>query len=173
MKRVVSSLSTLTDSNLDAMMRNVRALQLSVDRDAQLVDAERQQIILDGVDFLSSLSFHRPSAIDGSDLSGVGTQRQAKNLVQLMVKMKQPMDRLADRLSEVHDSMKQEERLEIFRWLSTIPFDLHQENLRTGRLDKSGLWLLDHPEYQNWMFASYSSILWVHGSPGTGKSRLM
>ena len=179
MRRVVSSVSTLTDSNLDTMMRDIRALQSGVDRDARLVDAERQQTILNGVELLSSSSFSWPSAINASLPShngspqGVAAHEQAEILIQLMEKMNQPLNRLADRLVEVHDSMKEEDRLKIFRWLSTIPFDLHHENMRDDRLDKSGLWLLDHPDFRNWVFASYSSILWVHGSPGTGKSKLM
>ena len=149
MKRVASSMITVTDSSLDAMMENIRTLQSTVDRDAQLVDAERQQAILRRVDVLSSSSLSGSSAMNASLLihneeSPSSTiQENADILLQLMDKMKRPLDRLADRVTEIHDSMKQEDRLKIFRWLSTIPFDLHQENMRNGRLDDSGLWLLE------------------------------
>ena len=70
-------------------------------------------------------------------------------------------------------TVAQEERLNTFRWLSTLPYTQHHENMRKGRLENSSTWLLDHTDLQRWVAASYSSILWVHGSSGSGKSKLM
>ena len=170
MKRAASSILNLTDSRLDGMMQDIKTSQLAVEQDARLVDAERQQAILHGIDLLSVSSSNWPSA--GPNL-GSDSQQRVDKLSQLMEEMNQPLTRLADRLVQVHDSIAEEERLKIFRWLSTIPVDLHHQTMQKGRLDKSGLWLLDHPDFENWASASYSSILWVHGSPGTGKSKLM
>ena len=179
MKRVVTSIVTLTDTSLDMMMRDIDALQRNVDRDAQLVSAERQQAILRGVAHLSS----RPGNWYSPDNSNLPTQNSAfldndsqkrtDSLLQLMNSLNQPLCRMADRLVKLHDNLAQEERLNIFRWLSTIPYTQHHENMRKGRLDGSGVWLFDHPDFQKWIHSSYSSILWVHGSPGSGKSKLM
>jgi hypothetical protein len=178
-KRMALSIVTLTDTNVDTMTRDIDALQRNVDRDAHLLSAERQQSMLRGMTQLSSsladwrvstnmtLSARSPTPLDRD------FQMRTNSLLQLLGTMKQPLSRMADRLVNLHDNLAQEERLNIFRWLSTIPYSQHHENMRRGRLQDSGLWLLDHPDFQKWSLDSYSSILWVHGSPGSGKSKLM
>lgn len=178
MKRVVTSIATLTDTSLDVMMRDIDALQLNVDRDAQLVNAERQQAVLRGIDRISTpSSWHSTYSTNPltqtSAFADPDSQGRNDSLLQLMNKMNQPLGRIADRLVELHDNLAQEERKNIFRWLSTIPYTQHHENIRKGRLEDTGTWLFNHPDFQKWGSASYSSILWVHGSPGSGKSKLM
>jgi hypothetical protein len=40
-------------------------------------------------------------------------------------------------------------------------------------LSNSGAWLLHSPEFDIWRKSSASSILWLHGIPGSGKTRLV
>ena len=178
-KRMAKSILTLTDTSVDTMTRDIDALQRTVDRDAQLVSAERQQAILQGMEYFSSSSsnWHSTNYMNLSTQnlapSEMEFQEQNDRLLQLMNNLNQPLSRVADRVAILHDNLAQEERLSIFRWLSTIPYTQHHQNMRQNRLHDSGTWLLEHPDFQKWFVASHSSILWVHGSPGSGKSKLM
>ncbi|KAK4221191.1 hypothetical protein QBC38DRAFT_523040 [Podospora fimiseda] len=60
-----------------------------------------------------------------------------------------------------------------FRWISPIESTTNHREYRESRLPDSGLWLLKHDEFQKWSQSSRSTILWLHGSLGTGKSTLM
>jgi adenylylsulfate kinase-like enzyme len=39
-------------------------------------------------------------------------------------------------------------------------------------LPGTGQWLLSDPVFDKWKKESVSSILWLHGIPGSGKSKL-
>jgi ankyrin repeat protein/DNA polymerase III delta prime subunit len=68
--------------------------------------------------------------------------------------------------------LDQDEHLELLRWLSSCPFTRHQEALSEARMPNSAVWLQVHPEYRNWKSSSSSSILLLHGIPGSGKSTI-
>ena len=75
-------------------------------------------------------------------------------------------------LDQVEDKLVQEKRHQVFDWLSTIPYRKHHSNIIRSVLKGSGQWLLTSPDYRNWWKSSTSSILWLHGMPGCGKTRL-
>lgn len=55
-------------------------------------------------------------------------------------------------------------KLELLQWLSRIPYSSHHESVRNGRLEGSGLWLFEHPQYVQWKKSKSSSLLWLHGN---------
>ena len=65
------------------------------------------------------------------------------------------------------------ERVEILRWLSTQPYFDHHQQIKKQALSGSGRWLLQDPLYMQWYKQSVSSLLWLHGKPGSGKSTLV
>ncbi|CAF9943521.1 MAG: hypothetical protein ALECFALPRED_000540 [Alectoria fallacina] len=65
------------------------------------------------------------------------------------------------------------ERMEVFRWMSAIEYRNHHDNLSQGLLTQSGQWLLESQHFVEWGQSSVSSILWLHGIPGSGKTRLV
>ena len=178
-KRLAQSIVTLTDTSLDAMMGTIDSLQRDVDRDAQLIVVERQNIVLQQIQHLSSslpswysansmsLSVHASASPD------IASQQRDTSLLEIMKSIQEPFNRVADQLVKAHDALTQDERSSILRWLSTIPYAQHHENVRKGRLQDSGMWLFEHEDFRKWLLTSYSSILWVHGPPGTGKTKLM
>lgn len=60
----------------------------------------------------------------------------------------------------------------MLRWLSTVPYREHHAALYGDILPGTGNWLFRKPEYQRWQQSSDSSILWLHGIPGCGNSKL-
>ena len=49
----------------------------------------------------------------------------------------------------------------------------HHEQISKRALPGTGRWLLDDPAYAQWHKESASSLLWLHGKVGSGKSTLV
>lgn len=81
--------------------------------------------------------------------------------------------RQATQIEELHDSLKSDERRKLLSWLSTINYRAHHKAMGVGFLPNSGRWLLENEAFLNWRESSVPSILWLHGIPGSGKSRLV
>ena len=84
----------------------------------------------------------------------------------------EPIARAAIQLAEIHDGLERDTRARILKSISSIPYTIHHKNARKGRLEGSGKWLLAKPEYRSWRQSSSSSVLWLHGIPGCGKTKL-
>ena len=65
------------------------------------------------------------------------------------------------------------ERTKILQWISVEPYIKHHEQTKKDILDGTGQWLLLDPVFNKWKKESASSILWIHGIPGSGKSKLV
>ncbi|KAL7265925.1 hypothetical protein RUND412_011545, partial [Rhizina undulata] len=64
------------------------------------------------------------------------------------------------------------ERSDILKWLSTVPFEDHHLFIRPSRQAGTGEWLLKKKEFIYWKDSSSSSILWLRGIAGAGKTVL-
>ena len=64
-------------------------------------------------------------------------------------------------------------RAEILRWTSPEPYNQHHEQIKKDVLPGTGKWLLSDPVFNKWKKESASSILWLHGIPGSGKTKLV
>lgn len=65
-----------------------------------------------------------------------------------------------------------ERRNGILRWISDEPYEKHHIQTKDGVLKGTGKWLLHDLTFMRWKNESASSILWLHGIPGSGKSKL-
>ncbi|KAH0434541.1 hypothetical protein CcaCcLH18_05284 [Colletotrichum camelliae] len=85
----------------------------------------------------------------------------------------QSLDAAFTRLSLQSSSNIAEQFLrEIVEWLSVAPYYHHHHFLTQSRLPGAGQWLLNHEGFVNWESSSSSSLLLIHGIPGSGKSTL-
>ncbi|KAL6823358.1 hypothetical protein V8C40DRAFT_266886 [Trichoderma camerunense] len=57
-------------------------------------------------------------------------------------------------------------------YISTIPIGEHQQEKREARTLRTCEWLLNHSRFIEWERSSYSSMLWLQGNVGAGKSFL-
>ncbi|KAF4828588.1 Satratoxin biosynthesis SC1 cluster protein 4 [Colletotrichum tropicale] len=78
------------------------------------------------------------------------------------------VDRAESRVGWHHE----ERRRRFLDWLPTLDFGEIQENNFERRVPGSGDWLLDHEDFQTWKASPVSTLLWIHGKPGSGKSHL-
>lgn len=71
------------------------------------------------------------------------------------------------------EEYKQYDRTAILRWLSTIPYQDHQNAARKEVQEGTGGWFLQDNVYRSWKASDETSLLWLRGPPGCGKSKLM
>ena len=95
------------------------------------------------------------------------------SLKSILLELNKPITRMTSQLEDLNDHFNSEKRKEVFRWMSQIEYRSHHEDLSKGLLPNSGQWLLEHELFIKWGQSSVSSILWLHGIPGSGKTRLV
>ena len=66
----------------------------------------------------------------------------------------------------------EQKRHRVLDWIPSMPFGRTQENSYERRVEGSGNWLIEHPEFITWRESLKSTLLWVHGKAGSGKSHL-
>ena len=71
------------------------------------------------------------------------------------------------------EEYKQYDRTAVLTWLSTIPYQDHQTAARKEVQEGTGAWFLQDDVYSAWKASDETSLLWLHGPPGCGKSKLM
>jgi nucleoside-triphosphatase THEP1 len=98
---------------------------------------------------------------------------EIRKLGEMLTNWNVPIARIATKISSIDDDLKDSQRLKIFEWLSTIPYTSHHRSKEKILMPGSGTWLIGKPEFIEWMDSSTSSILWLHGIPGSGKSMLV
>ncbi|KAK2685838.1 hypothetical protein QWA68_015853 [Fusarium oxysporum] len=94
-------------------------------------------------------------------------------LKDMLAALQAPLSRWSDELNKITDQLDKTKRREILQWLSKEPYRKHHQLVREGVVEGTGQWLLSDPVYLQWKEESASSILWLHGIPGSGKSKLV
>ena len=91
---------------------------------------------------------------------------------QVLRSMEGALVRVADQAAASARRLDEKMRVKLLRWLSAVPYSLHHETRVETRIEGSGKWLLGHPVFDEWATSSSSSLLLLHGIPGSGKSTL-
>ncbi|CAG9938653.1 unnamed protein product [Clonostachys rosea f. rosea IK726] len=84
-----------------------------------------------------------------------------------------PMQRWDGALHAISDQLEGEQRKKVLQWMSAEPYIQHHKQTKGEVLKGTGKWLLENPSFLKWKNESASSILWIRGIPGSGKSKLM
>ncbi|KFA71872.1 hypothetical protein S40288_07723, partial [Stachybotrys chartarum IBT 40288] len=99
--------------------------------------------------------------------------RHYAELKRLLADIDTPVRRMNDGLSMIQDDLQASKRIKVLGWLSSQPYIQHHEQTKVGLIPGTGQWLLTDPVFQKWKKESASSIIWLHGIPGFGKSKLV
>ncbi|ORY58533.1 uncharacterized protein BCR38DRAFT_489446 [Pseudomassariella vexata] len=102
-------------------------------------------------------------------------QEQLKRLAQLkdaFAKLEIPINRWSDGLVKITDKLDRLRRKDILQWISEEQYLQHHKREQESFLEGTGEWLLSNPVFKQWKEESASSILWLHGILGSGKSKL-
>ncbi|PGH03220.1 hypothetical protein AJ79_07415 [Helicocarpus griseus UAMH5409] len=84
----------------------------------------------------------------------------------------QQLDTIPSKTQDI-PSVQNERREKISQWLSAVSYADQHAAIKSTRLDGTGLWLLNHPDFRDWRDTHGSEILWLHGDPGSGKTNLI
>ena len=108
-----------------------------------------------------------------SELARADRGEQAKQLGQILKQLREPMLRVGHQVSRMHAHLDETEQAKILMWISNIPYKENHITARQGRTEGTGVWLIEHERYLSWRKCSTSTILWLHGFPGAGKTKLV
>lgn len=98
---------------------------------------------------------------------------EIEEMIKILRRLSEPLSRYGVQLSTIHDKLEAEHRLRILQWLSLVQYKSHHRMKAKELIPGSGNWFLKRPEFVEWLGSSSSSILWLHGIPGSGKSMLV
>lgn len=84
-----------------------------------------------------------------------------------------PLQRMSLQADYADDMLTEKERVEVLLWLSSIAYRKHHKSMCADILPGSCTWLQSHTVFRKWINDSVSSVLWLHGIPGSGKSKLV
>ena len=84
-----------------------------------------------------------------------------------------PLDAMSAELEKERIQREKEELRKIREWLSTAEPETNFHDARIKRHLALGDWLLQHQTYQDWKRTTQSSLLWMYGFAGTGKTGLV
>ena len=82
-------------------------------------------------------------------------------------------EQVSDFRADVHNRWNEERAQQILKWVSPITVEPYHAIVQSNRLDSTGVWLLQDPKLTQWMKSSQSSIIWLRGSVGHGKTTLV
>ncbi|RPB06631.1 hypothetical protein P167DRAFT_580246 [Morchella conica CCBAS932] len=97
---------------------------------------------------------------------------ETRRLHDLLVEIEEPIVRIHHQVTAILKKFDEARRTQILTWISRIPYIKHHERAKEGRVNITGEWLLERDFYQEWYHAKESTILWLHGIPGAGKTKL-
>ncbi|KAL9048781.1 MAG: hypothetical protein Q9206_005849 [Seirophora lacunosa] len=145
-----------TSESVQAGLASIAVQRDEVERCTRLVDTELS------IDTAAQVNQVQVSVNDlATDLKSIhldSTTLQKSNhqaLKGILASLEQPILRAGSQLSDLHVELQKEQRTRILSWLSKVS------------------WLRQKAEYVDWKASSISSILWIHGIPGSGKSKLL
>ncbi|KAL8818642.1 MAG: hypothetical protein Q9223_002756 [Gallowayella weberi] len=105
-------------------------------------------------------------------MTEVDKNQEARN--EALVEMwKAPLDDLKRKLEAERIQREKENLFNVRRWLSRVEPETDYAEAKGKRLMNLGEWLIEHRKFKEWLVASSSSLLWLHGFAGTGKTGLV
>lgn len=99
-------------------------------------------------------------------------EQRVSHLRDILADLEQPIQRIETKVSQLHENLEREVRAKILRSISTISYPTHHKAASRDRLRDSGSWLLQDSSYNDWRAKNISAVLWLHGLPGSGKTKL-
>lgn len=94
-------------------------------------------------------------------------------LLEILRDLERPFSHVQALGARSNDILEDFQRDRILEWVSSTRHQSHHSQIYKKVLKGTGEWLLRSPELYHWQDSSSSQIMWLHGIPGSGKSRLV
>ncbi|KAF8537917.1 hypothetical protein BDD12DRAFT_911128 [Trichophaea hybrida] len=120
--------------------------------------------------------------LDAEVVSAVGNCKEACNrnarkdmerLSKILEDLEEPVHRIDLGVKALLKSVGTSRRTQILQWISAIPYEDNHNTARAGHTGGTGAWLLQHSAYLEWRASYVCTVLWLHGIPGAGKTKLV
>ena len=154
-ERIFKSMFDFRD-RFQGCLDKMKKQQLLVKKYADLVDRRQRQNLEEGLEKLT-----------------LEEKANSDRLHQILEDLQQPISRMEGQLDYIHDILNNAHRQEITQWLSSVPYMQHHIQSKMGILEGTGSWFLNDDRLIEWRSSSLSSIIWLRGIAGSGKSKLM
>ena len=151
-----------TQSKLEKRYKAIKETQDTIVHLTSIAEAEKARQLSGDVDQL------RKQIEQATDDA---TKREA-HLLDTLHQLDEPIKRIDTKLDDIRDQLKDDQRVKLLRSISTIPYPRYHKAAAKDRLADSGQWLIQKKAYKDWRASSSSSVLWLHGIPGSGKTKL-
>ena len=181
-RRTVLGMNPITADNIKNELQTIQQAKQRVDKDIVLVDAE---VTKRGVDNLKEGQADQKEQLAAikegikalsRDLDGDFSeaerhqQERHKDLIEMW---KGPLDEMKKEAENNRIERETNYLSAVRSWLSVAnPWENH-ERAKDQRRMALGKWLASELEFTNWYFSKKSSMLWLHGFAGTGKTGLV
>ncbi|TQV92019.1 ankyrin protein [Cordyceps javanica] len=90
----------------------------------------------------------------------------------LLLSLEAPLKRVDDGVAAVLTRLETHDRMRAMNYISNVPVGAHHNEKIENRTKGTCEWLTRHSEFRKWEDAACSSIFWLQGDIGTGKSFL-
>lgn len=109
------------------------------------------------------------------DLAALSLEEKTnhQHLKSVLNDLQKPIDRIERNLQYLQDDLSEAKRIQILRWLSPLPYEQYHNQARRDVMAGTGNWFLNDDQLLAWRVSSSSSIMWLRGIAGSGKSKLM
>ncbi|KAL8696247.1 MAG: hypothetical protein Q9224_002895, partial [Gallowayella concinna] len=187
--RTFAGLTPVKAETIKSQIAAIDKAKLKADSDIGLVDAEVTKVGIDHIlasqadqgEQLESVKITL-RALLGDTASMVNEQREwmtevdrrqeARN--EALVDMwKAPLDDLKCKLEAERVQREKENLYNVRRWLSSVEPETDYAEAKNKRPMNLGEWLIENRKFKEWRVTSSSSLLWLHGFAGTGKTGLV
>ena len=181
-RRTALGMNPVTADNIKNELQTIQQAREQVDNDIILVDAEVTKLGIDNlVEGQASQKVELVAIKEGlkalsRDLDGdfsEAERHQQERHRDLIEMWKGPLDELKKDAEKQKAERETNHLFAVRTWLSVAnPWENHKR-ARDQRRMALGKWLADEPEFNNWQSSEQSSMLWLHGFAGTGKTGLV
>ncbi|KAJ4165745.1 hypothetical protein LMH87_007365 [Akanthomyces muscarius] len=90
----------------------------------------------------------------------------------LLRSLERPLKRVDDGVLAVLTTLEKNERKRAMKYISEVPVGAHHNDKMEKRTEGTCEWLVSHDDFHQWEESACSSVLWLQGNIGTGKSFL-
>ncbi|OPB46596.1 ankyrin repeat protein [Trichoderma guizhouense] len=122
-----------------------------------------------GAELVSALSDHERKLSMAVQACDAVQSQEHQNLLQ---SLSAPLRRVDESVEILVEHLQEKSLDEALDYISAIPIGTYHFNKKETRAPETCEWLLKHQKFLEWEESSCSSILWLHGIIGAGKSYL-
>ncbi|KAJ4856183.1 ankyrin repeat domain-containing protein [Trichoderma breve] len=114
----------------------------------------------------------RDAGLCGKNMAQLAIHQTNEKFQEAREQLHELVSRMDTDTLQLWKKLNEDERVKILQWISDIPYESDHYTAKSGRIEGTGGWLIQHETYKAWRDAKESTVLWLNGIPGAGKTKL-